>query len=450
MVARSSEARPTEAKSSAADGNVRQGPGCRRVADRLAFQLDALAKEMAEAYVTLVEEAPEGCRFDRLRASEGATEQLLHLVHGIATAGEPSASGSPALAAFAAMANELAAAGHPLTAVLAGVHASLEVPWQAAHEELAALPRSVEAVVRPMVEGAVFNTVAASTAAVSEAYVAAGAERSNDRVRSILDDAILGSDRLSGVTHRAELAGWPVFAHHSVMVAVVERVDPTAPWVPMLLHQVRSALERSSTDCRQTLSTVRDGHVVMAEAGEDRVLVADLAQWRERAGGVPLPPGHRLLGAVGQSEDGLAGVARGYAQACRALDIARATPGARVIVSYQEVLPDLLLHHDLPVAEDLARLLVGVLDDHAAGEDLLTALEAYLECGLNVMSAAEHVGVHRHTLAARLERLEQTVGLRLSDPTERLLLELGMRAARLVGRWPLRLRAAATHEAAGR
>jgi len=58
------------------------------------------------------------------------------------------------------------------------------------------------------------------------------------------------------------------------------------------------------------------------------------------------------------------------------------------------------------------------------GNELLQAVEAYLRHGRNAVAAAAELGVHRHTVHARIARYESIIGLSLDDPQARTLASL--------------------------
>jgi DNA-binding PucR family transcriptional regulator len=57
--------------------------------------------------------------------------------------------------------------------------------------------------------------------------------------------------------------------------------------------------------------------------------------------------------------------------------------------------------------------------------------EAWLDCAGSPQRAAARLCIHRQTLYYRLGRIEELTGLDLADGGDRLLLHLGVRAARL-------------------
>jgi len=66
------------------------------------------------------------------------------------------------------------------------------------------------------------------------------------------------------------------------------------------------------------------------------------------------------------------------------------------------------------------------------GDPVLTrTAEVWLDCAGSPQRAAAQLCVHRQTLYYRLGRIAQLTGLDLADGADRLLLHLGVRAARL-------------------
>lgn len=413
-------------------GEARSGAGVhsahwgRLLVDNLSFQFDAMVKEMAETYTLCAGEGPHIERLVGLGAS-AATEQLLFFLRTISTGERIGAEAASELGGLRALAGELVAGGHGLGTVLEAVHGAVEVAWHKGLEELALLPAQGAAMVRPALEGAFLGVLAASTVAASEGC---GDDRQVCLTPppSFLDDALQGGDRLVSAGRKAELAGWSLAARHVVIVAAVERVEPMAPTLPWLAGDILARWERAGAQRHSATGTLRHGQIVMAVAGDGRASVIDPDLWRRRAAETPLPCGHRLLVGIGIAEEELAGIERSYRQARQALEAAGRRPGERVVVGYADIIPDLVLGLDNVVADDAARLVVGTLRRLAGGHVLLCSVEAYLDCGLNVMAAARHLGVHRHTLAARLDKVALETGLDVSRRTDRLVLELGLRA----------------------
>ncbi|NUR90911.1 MAG: helix-turn-helix domain-containing protein, partial [Nonomuraea sp.] len=62
--------------------------------------------------------------------------------------------------------------------------------------------------------------------------------------------------------------------------------------------------------------------------------------------------------------------------------------------------------------------------------DLVETLTVYLEAESSLIEAAAVLGVHRNTIARRVARIEQLLGVDLADPDTRLALHL---ACRVIG-----------------
>ncbi|WP_410594850.1 helix-turn-helix domain-containing protein [Amycolatopsis sp. lyj-23] len=76
--------------------------------------------------------------------------------------------------------------------------------------------------------------------------------------------------------------------------------------------------------------------------------------------------------------------------------------------------------------EPAARALLAPL--HPAPGDLVRTLAAYLDAESSIAETATVLGIHRNTVAARVARIEQLLGVDLSRPDERLALHLASRA----------------------
>jgi purine catabolism regulator len=74
-----------------------------------------------------------------------------------------------------------------------------------------------------------------------------------------------------------------------------------------------------------------------------------------------------------------------------------------------------------------------VLGDAADNAWLVESLTALLESGCRWSDAAERLGVHRHTLRYRMERLREQTGRHPDDPEQRMELWLAVKAAQALG-----------------
>jgi hypothetical protein len=136
------------------------------------------------------------------------------------------------------------------------------------------------------------------------------------------------------------------------------------------------------------------------------------------------------LGRVGVSPelDGLATVDTGYRMA---LTAARTLTGPGV-TGLDDRLPEALLVDSPELAPRLVEASIGgLLDLPAADRDtLLSTLEELLACGGSPTHAASALFCHRNTVIYRMRRIEAATGRRLADTRDRLLLTLGLMAAR--------------------
>jgi DNA-binding PucR family transcriptional regulator len=99
----------------------------------------------------------------------------------------------------------------------------------------------------------------------------------------------------------------------------------------------------------------------------------------------------------------------------------------------QELRADLVLRRLLATVRDNDDLRTGTAERIAAhdvehGSDHLGTMAAYLRHFGDVGSASTALHIHQNTLRQRLRRAEQTFGLSLRDPVQRLLLSVEIAA----------------------
>jgi purine catabolism regulator len=117
-----------------------------------------------------------------------------------------------------------------------------------------------------------------------------------------------------------------------------------------------------------------------------------------------------------------AGLGRSLLEARAALD-----SGIAGVASYRD-LGSLELLLGLPDAA-LEAYVARVLGPAAESEWLIESLTALLESGCRWSEAADSLGVHRHTLRYRMERLAEQIGRHPDKPQERMELWLAVKAA---------------------
>jgi len=136
---------------------------------------------------------------------------------------------------------------------------------------------------------------------------------------------------------------------------------------------------------------------------------------------------------VASSLDGMAGFASAFQLAARAAETVPA--GEKQVVAASQRLPEVLLGGAPEVAALLVRETVAPLlaqPPHVA-DTLLQTLAALLEHDGSAKHAATALYCHRNTVIYRTRQIEELTGRSLADPRDKLLLTLGLLAARPEG-----------------
>lgn len=168
----------------------------------------------------------------------------------------------------------------------------------------------------------------------------------------------------------------------------------------------------------------------MADAEKARHFVARLQdETAERAGQIRA----RVRAGIGGYHAGLHGISRSYLEAQQAIEAGRKLRPDSLIHGHDEVIPHLVLAQNPLLAErfvthSLGRLLEPKLRNRT---QLLETLEAYLASG-SVKEAAAALGLHRHTVLYRLDRLKELLGGDLDVPATRLRLQLALDMQKLL------------------
>ena len=135
---------------------------------------------------------------------------------------------------------------------------------------------------------------------------------------------------------------------------------------------------------------------------------------------------------VGPVAASLDEVAPAAAQARRALEVGRRLDPDRRVHSDAEVGVFATLGSDPGAVQRFIDRVLGPLDGQrpARAAEMLATLEALIDAR-NVGEAAQHLGVHRHTVVYRMARLKQ-LGVDVDDPAQRNRIWLAMRCRRLL------------------
>jgi len=141
----------------------------------------------------------------------------------------------------------------------------------------------------------------------------------------------------------------------------------------------------------------------------------------------------RVRAGIGGYHAGLHGISRSYLEAQQALEAGRKLRPDSLAHGHDEVIPQLVLTQNPLLAErfvehSLGRLMDPKLRNRA---QLVETLDAYLAKG-SVKDAASALGLHRHTVLYRLERLKELLGGDLDVPATRLRLQLALDLQKLL------------------
>jgi PucR family transcriptional regulator, purine catabolism regulatory protein len=176
-----------------------------------------------------------------------------------------------------------------------------------------------------------------------------------------------------------------------------------------LRQEIATELDRTAVRYLSTSRRDRAEFLVEASSEDDAVALATrLVETAEARVAVGRPARGRALG-------------RSLLEARAALDA-----GDGQVASYQD-LGSLELLLGLSEAS-LEAFVDRVLGPVAHNERLLESLTALLECGNRWSDAAARLGVHRHTLRYRMDRLREQTGRHPDDPKQQMELWLAVRA----------------------
>src|SRR6266581_381544 len=141
----------------------------------------------------------------------------------------------------------------------------------------------------------------------------------------------------------------------------------------------------------------------------------------------------RVRAGLGGYHPGLSGIGRSYLEAQQAIETGRKLRPDTMVHGHDEVIPHLVLAQNPLLAERFVTHSLGRLMDPKLRNrtQLLETLEAYLARG-SVKEAASTLGLHRHTVLYRLDKLRELLGGDLDVPATRLRLQLAVDMQKLL------------------
>jgi purine catabolism regulator len=223
----------------------------------------------------------------------------------------------------------------------------------------------------------------------------------------LLED--LESDRLDDreASRRMAAFGLDPARAHAALLAVPASNGTTGERVR---GEVADFLDRRAVRYLSTARPDRAGFLVEVETEEDALALAHKV--------VDADPSARV--GIGRPAHGRA-LGRSLVEARAAIDAAT-TP----VASYRD-LGSLELLLSLPDAA-LEAFVDRVLGTSATNARLADSLSVLLESGCRWSEAAERLGIHRHTLRYRMDRLREQTGRHPDEPEQRMELWLAVKA----------------------
>ncbi|HYR50532.1 MAG TPA: helix-turn-helix domain-containing protein [Candidatus Eisenbacteria bacterium] len=141
----------------------------------------------------------------------------------------------------------------------------------------------------------------------------------------------------------------------------------------------------------------------------------------------------RVRAGIGGYHPGLRGISRSYLEAQQAIEAGRKLRPEGVVHRHDELIPHLVMAQNPRLAERFVLHSLGRLMDRKLRnrEQLLETLDAYLVRG-SVKEAAAALGLHRHTVLYRLDKLREILGGDLDEPSARQRLHFALELRKLL------------------
>jgi PucR family transcriptional regulator, purine catabolism regulatory protein len=261
------------------------------------------------------------------------------------------------------------------------------------------------------------------------------AERSAHSRSSLLAELLACGDAVPArIVQQAVMAGWRLDGWH-LGVYVVSHCSADEPGgevglVPTVTERLRKSFERQGL--HGPLVEGAEGWSFWITKDTEPSLAAsrDLTRRIQHALAAPLDS-HPMVGGIGRPYAGASGVGRTLGEAREAAGMAGLSAGQARAVHIDE-LGMLRLLSIASGTPEFAEQATRLLEPLATADDgqLLRTLAVYLDLESSASSTAARLGVHRNTVAQRISRAEQLLGVNLVHPDERLAIQLACRVVR--------------------
>lgn len=258
------------------------------------------------------------------------------------------------------------------------------------------------------------------------------------RRRELLRDLLCGDNsvRISAAQTLKGLEGWPSGPFQALVLQIPPSLTLDTDDAALVIDQALTRAARKTMPQSWSLHLTRVDHgLLVIPAGRSGQCnghdVAKAARAEIQAGLASGGVTSALGGPVADVEN----LESSYAEALRALSVAKIIPAFGVHVNWTELgVYQILIHlplNELPTNAISPRLLA--LLDSPGGRELVRTVEVYLDEAANVRRSAAQLNIHRTSLYYRLGRFTELTGLDLSDGGDRLSVHLGLKLARLAG-----------------
>ena len=313
------------------------------------------------------------------------------------------------------MGGRLASTGVPLDAILRAYRVAALVIWQHVIDAVRIHPE-IEAQSVLTAVGPLFDYLDAISVAVSTSYLETRerVRREQDRQYDQFFSEVLGGTADQDMVAKAAEGG-----------TVLE-----FPYRPVVV----SADDTSAEATIATAWMVVGAHVALYQSNVVALVPAQarigtLERLLQVAGGSERPPWQMALGPAVAS---LGEVPAAVRSARDALTVGQILLPEQRVYDTSKLHPYLAWVHDLEGLRDFVEATLGPLLERERSRrvPLRQTLEAVLSHD-GLSAAARSLGVHRHTLLYRMERIEDLVG-NWSNPEDGLRLELALRGSRLL------------------
>ncbi len=277
-------------------------------------------------------------------------------------------------------------------------------------------PDTAQSATAAIADFAIEYTDAISTIAAAEysAHARLLADDAQDQRGQLLDFLLEGYDEADGriaklLKEAGFLAGRQVFC-----VAVARSVDPAEMLNAARARRLHDTIEQLFGNSKvRLLSGLRQQKMTMVFSDMRRVSgwTAPRSSLAEQVSGTLVSVGNAALIGVSNDVPSTSHIPSAFNEAAIALELADVTE--RVLLLSKVPARRLLLHF---AGDEIRRALppwAGALfeaDDRARGK-LVETLRAYANADMNVLQAAQLIGVHANTVYLRLQRVRDATGL---------------------------------------